>query len=256
MNDAPASVTPVTATHPAGGPAAEPYQQHVPVSFRFTKMSLGSEPETVTEHRHLIYTHFSYRKLAEALGVDLREMSKQTRRMRQRYAELTRKHGKKKADGLFAEEFSAASRPGGPFGDAGDVQLDDMEQVAAMVWGGLITEDPTITQEDVMRRMTAQNQTDILLAAVKSINIYLHGESAASMDYEKVRADIAAGLAKEATPQAVSDALGVETDEDAAEAAAVRTAKAGGLQGDAEEIPDLIVREDEGDGAEGNGAAA
>lgn len=223
--------------HPKGAPQPEPFQQYVPLAVSYTKLSLGSPPEQVTETRHLIYTHFSYRKMAEAFGVDLVELSREQRRRRRRIADLTRQHGRKRADQLLSEEIK---RDGAKavMGAVGDIEIDDLQSIAVMTWAAMITEDPALTVDNVLQMMTITSQPDIIIATVKAYNIYMQGEAAAELDYESIRGDIEDGLKGEASQEAVSDALGVSADTDAAEAAEVQQARSSEASADNDDAGD------------------
>ena len=243
-------MTALTDSHPNGTPQPDAFQQFVPLQITRTVFAVGETPKTITETRHLIFTHFSYRKMAEALGVNLVEMSKQQRQRKRRYAELLKKHrgNVEKADAALAAEIEKGGAKA-ILGNVGDIEVDDLQSIACMTWAAMITEDPALSVDDVLKMMTVPNQADIIIATVKAYNIFMQGKAAADLDYDSIRQDITDGLKGDASQEAADAALGIETPDDAAEAADVQQARSEGVTAADDDGADP---EDE-DGAEGNG---
>lgn len=161
-----------------------PEVHHEPVPVEVQRWEFGGEgpPEKITETRYAIFNNWAYRQVCKELGIDMREMQQEARK-RQRQA------NEEEAD---AEDVQMER---GEVADMLQVDVDDMDAMATLLWGSLLTEDPTLDKEEVEKWLTVDNLQYYVMKVVEALSYWMNGHA----DFDKEAAgDLAEATAEDA----------------------------------------------------------
>ena len=171
----------------------------VPITLTRVNLQLGKEPEIVEERRHLYYTNDSVRKVFNQLGIDFRSLLKRAKKERATKKAVANRAQKKGAPTGAPSGESAPVTSDVLMAGVSDLKSDDFEQMAALIWGGLIEEDPSLSVADVSRCLNAHNIVGYVEAAMEALMIWQGGPEAgrkAREGIEKARLEADQGEAE------------------------------------------------------------
>lgn len=142
---------------------SQKYREFVPLTIRRVNFVKGKPPKMEEELRHCYFNNWAYKQMAEALGLDLVGMSKAATASVQNKA----KNGEEVNLEQVEEQVSSLL----------DVDVDNLEQTAVLVWGALITESKQIdevplTVDDCLKMLTGNNTEEMLTPVLEALAYY------------------------------------------------------------------------------------
>ena len=145
-------------------PSPESHHEPVPVTFHRFDFSGDGPPKRVEETRYILFNNWAYRKVCKALGINLHSMQEKARKQQKKAAS----EGKSAEDVELSEDDVT---------DLLQVETDDMEAIATLLWGGLLTEDPDLDREEVEKWLTIDNLDYYTVRVLKALSYWMNGDA-------------------------------------------------------------------------------
>ncbi|MCP5016163.1 MAG: hypothetical protein GY938_12965 [Ketobacter sp.] len=146
-------------------PATRKAVKYIPVTLEYVKYQVGTTPEEVSELRHLTFTNYSYAGMLKELGVD-------------------------DADTKSKASIEKATKT---------LKSDSIRKGCTMIWAAMLTEDPLLTVDDVMKMVDIAQFQELTLEVVRAMAYYVNGPLA------HVEADEAVDSARESIEEAQAE---------------------------------------------------
>lgn len=120
---------------------------YIPVSFTYTILRLGHEPQHVeNERRHMKFSNYSYSRMLKELGV------------------------KKLGNGEPEQDSVRAA--------IDSLDDDPIRKSSVMIWASLVDEDPDLSVDRVMKMVDISRFKELILEVVRAMTYYTHGPDA------------------------------------------------------------------------------
>lgn len=147
-----------------GSPSPEVHHEPVKVEVIRWDFSGDGKPEKVEETRYAIFNNWAYRKVCKELGIDMREMQQEARKRQKQAAE----------EDTDPEDVQMER---GEVADMLQVDVDDMDAMATLLWGSLLTQDPSLEKEEVEKWLTVDNLQYYVLKVVEALSYWMNGHA-------------------------------------------------------------------------------